>query len=70
MSIHVQIFLLILALFRVYLEVINFQFEKLPLTRKLIQIHGDDISMLKFHRYGLYFSIGYILLTAPFLLVS
>lgn len=57
---------LCLAVFRVYLEVINFNFAKLPLTKNLLKDKANS-----FHRYGLYFSIGYIILFAPgFLIVG
>jgi len=48
-----------LAVFRIYLEVIKFDFAKLPMTAKM----GPQ--MKKFHKYGFYFSIGYFVLFAP-----
>ena len=51
---------LILSVFRIYLEVVGFDFSKLPMTGKLPQ--G---SQLTFHKFGLYMSIGYFVLFAP-----
>ena len=47
------------SVFRIYLEIIGFDFRRLPLTKKL-GYRADN-----FHRYGLYFSIGYFILFAP-----
>ncbi len=58
-----QIVFLAFAVVRLYLEVIGFKFERLPITSKM----GDGKG---FHRTGLYFSIGYILFTAPGLLMA
>jgi hypothetical protein len=55
---------LCLAVFRIYLEVINFNFNKLPISKAMKLGNG------KFHRYGLYFSIGYFVLFAPSYLLS
>jgi len=60
-----KIFLLAMAFFRIYLEVIGFSFEGLPLTKRLMGEKGKS-----FHRMGLYFGIGYILATAPGILLS
>lgn len=54
---------LCLATLRIYLEIIKFNFMSLPLTKRL----GGD--MEKFHKYGLYFSVGYIIFFAPQLLI-
>jgi hypothetical protein len=59
----VQIVFLTLAVIRLYLEVIGFKFERLPITAKMNNGKG-------FHRTGLYFSIGYIVFTAPSFLLS
>jgi len=61
--------LLIIACLRVYLEVVGFNFEKLPLTCSLNNRMGNDYGK-KLHRYGLFFSIGYIILFAPTFLLS
>ena len=63
-----NISLLILACFRVYLEVIQFDFKALPLTIGLFQ--GDEERAKKFHRHGLYLSLGYIIFSAPFTLLT
>lgn len=57
-----QIFLLSLAGFRIYLEIIRFNFEELPMTK--IIFRASDSSK-KFHRMGLYLSVGFILTSAP-----
>ncbi len=54
-----------LAAIRVYLEIIGFDFAKLPVTSKVMGEKGQ-----KFHRTGLYFSVGYIVLFAPQALMS
>ncbi|PIK15897.1 hypothetical protein [Halobacteriovorax sp. JY17] len=59
----VQIVFLALAVFRLYLEVVGFKFENLPITAKMGNGKG-------FHRTGLYFSIGYIVFTAPGFLLA
>ncbi|WP_127717631.1 hypothetical protein [Halobacteriovorax sp. HLS] len=58
-----QIVFLCLAVFRLYLEIMGFKFENLPITSKMS--NGKN-----FHRTGLYFSIGYILFTAPAFLLA
>jgi hypothetical protein len=63
----VNVFLLSLAMFRIYLEVIDFNFQKLPLTKNMFQ---NNEASFKFHRSGLYLSVGYILFWAPFTLFS
>ena len=63
-----NISLLILACFRVYLEIIKFDFQSLPLTAGLFQ--GDNEKAIKFHRHGLYLSLGYIVFSAPFTLFA
>ena len=56
---------LILAVLRIYIEVVQFKFEKLPITSRF----GKDKGM-RFHRMGFYFSVGYFLLFAPGFLIS
>lgn len=63
-----NIFLLIMALFRVYLEIIKFDFAALPLTKGMFQ--GDEMRARKFHQHGLFLSLGYIVLSAPFTLFA
>jgi hypothetical protein len=63
-----NISLLILACFRVYLEIIKFDFQALPLTSGFFQ--GDKERAHKFHRNGLYLSLGYIVFSAPFTLFA
>ena len=58
-----QIVFLVLAVIRLYLEVMGFKFENLPISSKMSNGKG-------FHRTGLFFSIGYILFTAPGLLMA
>lgn len=63
------VILLSLAVLRVYLEVIRFDFSQLPMTRGLAKINGT-YRLEKFHRMGFYFSAGYILFFAPGVLLS
>lgn len=56
---------LVLAVFRVYLECISFDFQSLPLTQRVMKSNAKQ-----FHRTGLYISIGYIVLFAPTFLFS
>jgi hypothetical protein len=51
---------LCLAVFRIYLEVIGFNFGKLPLTAKLPVEKQTHI-----HKTGFYLSLGYFILFAP-----
>jgi hypothetical protein len=62
-----NLILLGFALFRIYLEIIQFDFAKLPVTKGMFKSTDDAY---KFHRTGLYFCVGYILLSAPFTLFS
>jgi len=57
---------LMLAVFRIYLEVISFDFQRLPLTSRLMQRE----QAMKFHKMGFYFSLGYFITFAPSMLVS
>lgn len=49
---------LILSVIRIYLEVIKFEFSKLPISKKLPRSK-------QFHKMGFYFSLGYFVLFAP-----
>lgn len=57
-----QIFLMSLAGFRIYLEIIHFKLESLPMTKSLWK---NSEQGKKFHRMGLYLSMGFILTLAP-----
>lgn len=63
-----NIFLLVMALGRVYLEIIKFDFTALPLTKGMFR--GNEEEARRFHRYGLILSLGYIVLSAPFTLFA
>lgn len=63
-----NIFLLIAAVIRVYLEIIKFDFTALPLTKGMFKGNAEDAR--KFHRTGLMLSLGYIVLSAPFTLFA
>jgi hypothetical protein len=63
-----NIFLLIAAVMRVYLEIINFDFSNLPITKGIFK--GNLEEAKKFHRTGLFLSLGYIVLSAPFTLFA
>ncbi len=63
----VNIGMLLVAVFRVYLEIIKFDFAELPLTKGMFKTKEEAF---KFHRNGLYLSLGYIVLSAPFTLFS
>lgn len=56
---------LILAVARVYLEIVRAPLAKLPLSNKLFGNRAQS-----FHRMGLYMSLGYIILFAPGLLLA
>lgn len=62
-----NVFLLAVAMLRVYLEIINFDFSALPLTKGMFR---EQEQARAFHRQGFYLSLGYILLSAPFTLFS
>tara|TARA_Y100000768_G_scaffold388390_1_gene384003 strand:+ start:4935 stop:5150 length:216 start_codon:yes stop_codon:yes gene_type:complete len=51
---------LCLSVFRIYLEVIRFDFAKLPLTKAL-----PTPVQANFHKFGFYMAIGYFVLFAP-----
>lgn len=59
-----NVILLCLAAFRVWLEIIGFDFQHLPMTR-ILASKNNERGMHNFHRMGLVFSIGYILFFAP-----
>ena len=59
--------MLIVALLRVYLEVINFDFAELPLTKGIFK---DKEEAKKFHKNGFYLCVGYIVFSAPFTLFT
>ena len=63
-----NIFLMSAAMVRVYLEIIQFDFSTLPLTKGMFR--GDQDSARKFHRNGFMLSLGYIILSAPFVLFA
>ena len=63
-----NIFLLMAAVVRVYLEIIKFDFSILPITNGMFK--GDKEGARKFHRNGLYLSLGYIVVSAPFTLFA
>lgn len=65
----VMIVLLLCACLRIYLEIISFDFAKLPLTKGLFSARGDE-ALRRFHRTGLYFSVGFLLLFAPGILLA
>ena len=60
---------LCLAVMRIYLELIKFDFERLPITKSVANKFGS-YGMKGFHRTGLIFSVGYVLLFAPQILFS
>ena len=63
------IFCLMFAVLRIYLEVIGFDFNSLPITKALAQRNGDE-RLTRFHRMGLYLSVGYIVFFAPSILLG
>jgi hypothetical protein len=62
-----NIAMLVAAVFRVYLEIIQFDFSELPLTKGMFK---DSARANQFHKNGLYLCLGYIVLSAPFTLFS
>lgn len=56
----VTLIFLCLAVFRIYLEVIHFDFASLPLTKMVSASRGKHL-----HKMGFYFSLGYFILFAP-----
>lgn len=57
-----NIILLSVAVGRIYLEVIGFDFKKLPVSKTVFR---DEKSLNRFHKFGLFFAIGHILFSAP-----
>jgi hypothetical protein len=57
------------AIMRIYLELINFKFEKLPLSKFISHKYGLNY-IHNFHKTGLIFSVGYVLFFAPPILLS
>lgn len=66
---EVLIGLMFLAAFRIYLELIGFKISDLPVS-KMMANRSSVESVEKFHRMGLIFAVGHILLFAPELLFS
>ena len=56
-----------LAVFRIYLETVSYDFAKLPLTNRMF---AGQKEAMRFHRMGFYFSVGYFLTFAPGLLLA
>ena len=65
----VVIFFLCCAVCRIYLEVIQFDFLSLTISKKLSESHGRH-RVLRIHRLGLFLSVGYVLLFAPAVLFT
>ncbi len=61
-QIELQIFFLAMAGFRIYLEIIKFNFLSLPLTKA---VFSSEERSQRFHKIGLYLSIFFILTLAP-----
>jgi hypothetical protein len=55
------------ALSRIYLEIIQFDFASLPITKGMFKSKEEAH---RFHRTGLYLCIGYIVFSAPLILMS
>lgn len=66
---EVLIGLMCLAAFRIYLEIIGFDFLRLPMTKALANRSTAE-ALKRFHRMGLIFSIGFIVLFAPQLVLG
>jgi hypothetical protein len=60
---------LLLASFRVYLQIIDFDFSQLPLIKVFARSEMMKKNMMQIHQWGFYFSVGYILLFAPSILI-
>ncbi|MBT3235164.1 MAG: hypothetical protein HN353_04375 [Bdellovibrionales bacterium] len=56
--------LLLLAATRIYMQLIHFRFEELPISRAIAKRLGQDY-VIQFHKTGFYLSLGYFLLFAP-----
>lgn len=57
---------LCLAVFRIYLETINYDFAKLPVTGRLMSSEQAQ----RFHRWGFYISVLYFITFAPEMLLA
>lgn len=57
---------LCLAVFRIYLETIRFDFSKLPVTGAMMAPEQAQ----RFHRWGFYLSVLYFITFAPELLLA
>lgn len=66
---EVLIGLMCLAAFRIYLEIVGFDFTQLPMTKALANRSSAE-ALRRFHRMGLIFSIGFIVLFAPQLVLG
>lgn len=66
---EVLIGLMFLASLRIYLEIIGYDFLKLPITKSAANRSSTE-QLRKFHRYGLIFSVGFIILFAPQLIMG
>jgi len=62
----VTVVCLSLAVFRIYLETISFDFARLPLTARVM----DQGRAQRFHRWGFYLSVLYFITFAPELLLA
>lgn len=58
------LFMLICSVFRIYLEIIKFDFKKMPLHQKV------STKAAGMHKLGFYFSVGFFVLFAPSFIFS
>lgn len=61
--------MLILAVIRIYLEVMGFDLLALPLSKAMAKTLGED-SVKRWHKSGLILSIGVVILFAPSVILS
>jgi hypothetical protein len=54
---NIQLLCLALAVLRIYLEVISYDLENLPLTKKLM----NPTQAQSFHRWGFFISCGFLI---------
>ena len=66
---EVLIGLMFLAAFRIYLEIVGFKVSNLPISKMMAKRSSVE-QIERFHRMGLIFAVGHILLFAPQLLLS
>lgn len=66
---EVLIGLMFLAAFRIYLEVVGFKVSQLPISKAMSKRSSVE-SIERFHKMGLVFAIGHIILFAPQLLMA